>query len=110
MSTITNEELGRRRFQVLRDKAAELGLEKIRKSIGDLGEELSPNESSLIREVLKEIWSGVDNNVWESFSFTRLTHDDIRAILTVAKSGKNQKDAVPAMAEIMKKILLEKLC
>jgi len=109
MSEITSEELGRRRFQVLRDKAAEQALEKIRKSVGEQGQSLSSDENSIIREILKEIWSGVDYPVWESFCFTKLSHEDLYSILAIAKNEKNRKEMIPKMAETLKKILLEKL-
>ena len=108
MGSISSEELGRRRFQVLRDKAAEQALEKIRKSFLERGSGLTVQETVVIRDVLREIWSGIDPVAWQSFSFSRLTEDDISTTLAAGKGTKDQKAAVTAMAETLKKILDQK--
>ena len=108
MPTISSEELGRRRFQVLRDKAAEDALEKIRKSLAAQDEKLTPDENVKVRDALREVWSGIDPVTWQSFSFARLSKDDIRNTLSVGKPGTDPREAVPAMAVVLKRILQEK--
>lgn len=109
MTTISSEELGRRRFQVLRDKAAEDALEKIRKTMRERGRALTAEENVKIREVLREIWSGIDPVEWESFSFSKLSEDDIHATLSIGKGEINLMEAVPAMADALKRILMGKM-
>jgi len=109
MDTISSEELGRRRFQVLRDKAAEEALEKIRKALSERDRPLTGEESVAIRNVLREIWSGTDPETWGSFSFSSLSEDDIGATLAIGKGVKDRRDAVSVMADSLKKILVDKM-
>ncbi|HOX34460.1 MAG TPA: hypothetical protein PLO06_02060 [Methanoregulaceae archaeon] len=109
MAGISSEELGRRRFQVLRDKAAEDALEKIRKSMAGRGRQLTSEESATIRDVLREIWSGIDQHAWEKFSFTKLSEDDIRSTVLMGKGGGDRAASVRAMADTLKNILIGKM-
>lgn len=93
----------------MRDKAADDALEKIRKALRERGRALTPEENVKIREVLREIWSGIDPAAWESFSFSKLSEDDIRTTVSIGKGEKNLKEAVPVMADALKRILMGKM-
>jgi len=109
MAGISSEELGRRRFQVLRDKAAEDALGKIRKSMAERGRPLTSEESVTIRDVLREIWSGIDQPAWESFSFSKLSEDDIHSMVSIGRSGGDRATSVRAMADTLKNLLIGKM-
>jgi hypothetical protein len=89
MSPPTEDNLGRRRFMLHRDKAVEQSLEKIRRAPDAEWETLTPEERAGLKSVLSEIWEGSERGRWEEYCFSVLTKgailrlvmlgDDIRA-------------------------------
>ena len=91
MSRNTEEGLGRRRFQIQKEKAVEDAYEKIRRSFGQDWQCFSAEDCAVIREVLGEIWISVDRDCWNDYCFSTLSHADLLSLIATAKEGLCQK-------------------
>ncbi len=105
MSRTTEEGLGRRRFQVQKEKAVEEAYEKIRRSFGDDWQCFSADDCKILRDVLGEIWTGVDRDSWKEYCFSTLSYADILSLIAIAKEGPGLKcmtqDTLARLDEIL---------
>jgi len=95
MSDIQNEELGRRRFQIRKEKAVEDACERIRRANAEEWEALSHKDRDVLREVLGETWSRTDNTEWGSFAFSAIPWQKVRSLITIGnqiKTGTKNPD------------------
>jgi hypothetical protein len=83
MSPSTEDNLGRRRFLLHRDKAVEQSLEKIRRAPDSGWETLTPEERAGLREVLAEIWENCERGRWEQYCFSTMTKADILRLIAL---------------------------
>ena len=84
MSPTTEDNLGRRRFQLHRDKAVEQSLEKIRRAPGAGWESLTPSQRARLKAVLAGIWENCEHRRWEQYCFSAITRQDILHLITLA--------------------------
>jgi hypothetical protein len=91
MSRSTEEDLGRRRFQIQKEKAVEEAYEKIRRSFGEDWQSFSAEDLNSLREVLGEIWINVDRDSWKDYSFSTLSYNEVLTLIAIAKEVLNQK-------------------
>jgi hypothetical protein len=89
MSETTDDNLGRRLFQVQKEKAVEDAFEKIRRRMGTEWNSVSPADSEILKEVLGEVWTSIDRHRWGTYSFAKLSKDDINSLVTLGKPMKN---------------------
>jgi hypothetical protein len=105
MSRTTTEDLGRRRFQIQKEKAVEEAYEKIRRSFGVDWESFSAEDCKILREVLGEIWINVDRDCWKEYCFSTLSYNELLSLIAVAKEVVSQKsmtkDALARLDEIL---------
>jgi hypothetical protein len=85
MSRIADDTLGRRRFQVQKEKAVEHALERIRRAKASVWRSCTTDDYAALREVLGEVWINVDRERWDTYSFTKLTGDEIHSLITAGK-------------------------
>jgi hypothetical protein len=83
MSPSTDDNLGRRRFLLHRDKAVEHALERIRHAPDSGWGMLSPEERAGLKSTLTEIWENVDRERWHQYSFSLVTKSEILALITL---------------------------
>ena len=88
MSRSTEENLGRRRFLIHRDKAIEHALERIRRAPASEWEMLSSEERAGLRAALTEIWENVERERWQQYSFSIVTRSDILALIILGNTIK----------------------
>jgi hypothetical protein len=105
MSHSTEEGLGRRRFQIHKEKAVEDAYEKIRRSFGVDWQVFSDEDCALLREVLGEIWISVDRDCWNDYCFSTLSHADLLSLIAIAKEGLCQKSMTPYALSRLDEIL-----
>jgi hypothetical protein len=84
MSPTTEDNLGRRRFQLHRDKAVEQSLEKIRRNPDSGWETLTPEQRTRLKAVLSDIWENCERRRWEQYCFSTITRPDILHLITLA--------------------------
>jgi hypothetical protein len=108
MPDVTDDERGRRVFQIHKEMAVETALEKIRQSVGQDWKLYSVSDIDILKYMLGESWVSMDRQSWGHCTFSRLTRMDIDAIIKIGKEVKSRKrlegDAVREMHEILKKI------
>jgi hypothetical protein len=90
MSPSTDDNLGRRRFLLHRDKAVEQALERIRRAPDSQWETLSPEERAGLKGVLTEIWENCERERWQQYCFSTLTYPDILRLIALANEARAQ--------------------
>jgi len=83
MSRTSKEELGRRRFQLGREQAVEAAVEKIRRAPAVDWPALGVAECMLLRDILGELWTCLERERWEQYTFSLLTQQDILDLLAL---------------------------
>jgi len=105
---ISDQERGRRFFQLQKEKHAEEALERVRKTLGDRWKVYSLPEIKTLRAMFGEAWVFTDRMEWEGFSFARLSRDDLDGILTIGRAverkEKNEHDAAREVSGILKRV------
>jgi hypothetical protein len=81
MTPIPADNLGRRRFQLQKEKAVEDAIDKIRHSLGPAWYDFSDDDGEVLREILGEIWIAVERIRWNNYSFTRLKKPDVISLI-----------------------------
>lgn len=83
MSPTTEDNLGRRRFQLHRDKAVEQSLEKIRRAPDSGWETLTPEQRARLRTVLADIWENCERGRWDQYCFSTIARTDILRLIAL---------------------------
>jgi hypothetical protein len=109
MSEITNEELGRRRFQIQKEKSVENAYEKIRRAREQQWEYLSPQDREILKDVLGEIWTHTDRIRWETYSFSTLSGNDVELLIEIGKKIKDGQSTAETAAKSLDDILKHKI-
>ena len=108
MPDVTEDERGRRVFQITREMAVETALDKIRQSVGQDWKLYSVSDIDLLKYMLGESWVSMDRSSWGRCTFSRLLREDLDAIIRIGKEVKNRKrmegDAVREMNEILRRV------
>jgi len=90
MSHSTEDNLGRRRYLLHRDKAVEHALERIRRAPDSGWETLTPEERAGLKQVLNEIWENCDRERWHEYCFAILTKTDIMSLIALGNDMKTR--------------------
>ena len=106
MSNATEDNLGRRRFLLHRDKAVEQAIERIRRSPHAEWETLSPEERAGLRTALTEIWDNCDRDRSEQYCFSTLTRLDILALIALVTGMREKHDPASGAKTEIEAILL----
>ena len=91
MPDVTNDERGRRIFQLHKERAVETAIEKIRHNPESKWSAFSPQDIKMLTHILGETWVSVGRQIWEQSSFTRLTRKDLEEIISIGNDVKNKK-------------------
>ncbi|NYT05022.1 MAG: hypothetical protein GKC04_01420 [Methanomicrobiales archaeon] len=104
---MNEEELGRRMYQMQKEKSVEEALERIRTSIGKYWAEISRADHAVISELLGDAWIRMERKEWERCAFTRLAPKDIEKLLdvghTLRTGGIDRDAAIGDVVELLKK-------
>lgn len=105
---MTNDERGRRVFQVHKQMAVEKALEKIRENIGQDWKLYSTRDIDLLKYLLGESWISLDRRTWEGIAFTRLSRKNLDEMIKIGKDVMGEKrlesDAIPDVAKILERV------
>jgi hypothetical protein len=83
MSHTPEDNLGRRRYLLLRDKAVEQALERIRRSPDARWDTLSKEEHAGLKDALAGIWETCGHEHWDQYCFSTLTKTEILALIAL---------------------------
>ena len=106
MSSSTEDNLGRRRFLLHRDKAVEHALERIRRSPAAGWDLLSPEERTGLKGALSEIWDNCGRDHWEQYCFSTLSKPDILALIALVSDMRERHDPACGARKDIEIILL----
>jgi hypothetical protein len=106
MPRSTDDNLGRRRYLIHRDKAVEHALEKIRRLPQAEWTELSPQEHVAVRETLTEIWENCGKDRWQMYCFSTLTKADLLKLVDIVGRAKGRFHHACEDRDAIEKILL----
>jgi hypothetical protein len=90
MTNVTDDNLGRRLFQLQKEKAVEDAMEKIRHSTGTDRPSISTADNEILKFILGELWTSIDRPRWGSYSFTKLSKEDLIGLIIQGKYIKNK--------------------
>ncbi len=102
MPEVKDEEVGRRLFQIHKEKAVEVAIEKIRRKMSSEWQSFTSSDIDVLKHILGEAWVSIKRAEWEDISFTKLTKRDLQAIIQVAKQVSNKEKA--------EKIAIDEVC
>jgi hypothetical protein len=83
MTLSTEDNLGRRRYLLERDKAVEESLEKVRRAPDSQWATLSSEERTMLKAVISEIWETCERGHWKQFCFSTLTKPDLLRLVVL---------------------------
>jgi hypothetical protein len=91
MPDITNDERGRRIFQLHKEKAVETALERIRLNPKSDWATFSQQDIKSLTTILGETWVSVERSTWEQCSFSRLTRRGLDEIIRIGNDVKSER-------------------
>jgi len=102
MPEAKDEEVGRRLFQIHKEKAVEVAVEKMRRKMLSEWTSFTSSDIDILKHILGEAWVCIKRTEWEGISFTKLTKNDLQEIIQVAKQVRNKEKA--------EKIAIDEIC
>jgi hypothetical protein len=90
MSGTTDDTLGRRLFQIQKEKAVEDALEKIRHRLGTEWNSVSASDSEVLKDILGDVWTSIDRKRWGTYRFSTVSVSEIRSLITLGKEVKTR--------------------
>jgi hypothetical protein len=106
MSRSTEDNLGRRRFLLHRDKAVEHAIERIRHAHQAGWDTLSAEERNGLKSALAEIWENCGHERWQQYCFSTLTKADLQTLVTLVNTMREQHQQFRDAREAVEAILL----
>ncbi len=91
MPGVTNDERGRRIFQIHKERAVETAVAKIRQKLGSDWDAFSQQDIQTLNYILGEAWVSIERSIWEQSAFTRLTRKDLENIIRIGNEVKSKK-------------------
>jgi hypothetical protein len=106
MPGVTNDERGRRIFQIRKERAVETAVAKIRQHLGSDWTAFSQQDIQTLNYILGEAWVSIERSVWEQSAFTRLTRNDLENIIRIGNEVKSknirEETAIDEICRILK--------
>ncbi|MCE5203052.1 MAG: hypothetical protein ABFC80_06695 [Coriobacteriales bacterium] len=98
---LSDEEIGMRAFQVRKEKAVERSLERLRQGLKNTWSLLSQKDIADLSWVIGELWAYEKRADWEDLHFSKLTPEDVQAII---KMGRELRDSPHNSVETLERI------
>jgi len=106
MPPSTEDNLGRRRFLLHRDKAVEHALERIRHAAGADLETLSAEQHSRLKAFLAELWMDTAHERWDQYCFSTLTRTDLMQLIALGTDWATRHHLTSENRQALEEILL----
>ncbi|HVN66714.1 MAG TPA: hypothetical protein VMT31_08895 [Methanomicrobiales archaeon] len=106
MPEVTNDERGRRVFQIHKEKAAEAAIEKIRQSMGPDWKIFTSTDLGILRYILEETWVSLDRDTWEKCAFSRMKKSQLDSVIRIGGRVKREEVREDRGVEEVSRILL----
>ncbi len=98
---IDDEDIGMRAFQIRKGKAVERALERLRQGLKASWGMFTQKDLDDLAWVLGELWAYEKRQDWEDLHFSKLTPDDVRAILALAR---DLREATAGLVDTLERI------
>ncbi|PKL65683.1 MAG: hypothetical protein CVV32_00315 [Methanomicrobiales archaeon HGW-Methanomicrobiales-3] len=85
MPDITKTDIGRRMYQLHKEKGVEKATEKIRESLGAEWKTVPDADIRLLEQLLGVAWVSFDSKIWEKIPFGRMNREDVERILDTGR-------------------------
>jgi len=106
MPDVSKTEIGRRMFQLQKEKAVEKVVEKIRQNTGAGWKTLSEADVHLLERLLQAVWVTIEQVKWTKIRFDRMSVDDVKRVLSIGKSLDLEKLSQRTVSDALEKVLL----
>lgn len=106
MPPSTEDNLGRRRFLIHRDKAVEHALERIQRFRDSGWETLTADQRNGLKTVLAEIWENCERSRWQQYCFSTLTREDLLRLISLGNDVRARHHQICDVREEIDAILL----
>lgn len=110
MPDVTKEEIGRRMFQLHKDKSVEKVIQKVKDNLGAEWKSFTEDEVRLLERLLGMAWATLEQPTWEKIPFASMTKEDIKRIITVGKCIDLEKTSQRTVVDKLRKVLLAEGC
>ena len=106
MPDITKTDIGRRMYQLHKEKNVERIIEMMRMNLGNEWRSFSEADIRLLERLIGDAWVGFDKSLWEKIPFGRMTKDDISHLIAVGRYMDLDKTPRTQIMEDVKNVLL----
>jgi hypothetical protein len=110
MPDVSKEEIGRRMFQLHKDKSVERVIQKVKDNIGPEWKSFTEDEVRLLERLLGMAWANLEQSTWVKIPFASMTKEDIKRILNVGKCIDLEKTSQRTVVDNLQKVLLTVGC
>ena len=105
MPEVTDDELGRKIFSLQKEKNVEEVIAKLRTHLGSEWTSIPGSDREILIDLLGEAWVGIERSDWEKYAFSRLTRNDLEAMITIGMNLKARKTGKEAAMNDLTAIL-----
>jgi hypothetical protein len=109
MAEVTNDELGRKVFQIQKERAVEEAVDKIRQSLGNAWMSLPHGERKILQDLLGEAWVSIGRTEWGSYAFSRLNAEDLDRLIGIGDAWERKDIEESAAMEEVRMVLRKTL-
>lgn len=106
MSDITRTDIGRRMYQLQKEKGVEKATEKIRDCLGADWKSFSDADIRMLERLLGDAWVSFDRTLWDKIPFARMKSEDLEHILDIGRFLDLDKAPRTQVLEQLEKVLL----
>ncbi len=105
MPDTSEDERGRRLFQLQRQRAVEDALTRIRSGLGLDWKVFSRADIEILQHILGEAWITTDRNEWGTIAFSRIGVQEIQELIDLGKTLKKEETSNPIISKTFLKIV-----
>ena len=106
MPDVSQTEIGRRLYQVHREKRVEAAIRKLREGCGSHWKSLTEHEVRDLEYLMSGVWTSLDQKTWESIPFANMSREDIGKLLRLVKGTDPTKGIDGSVLAEAKRIIL----
>jgi hypothetical protein len=107
MPDITQADIGRRMYQLDKEKHVERSIGMVRQNLGNEWKSFSGEDIHMLERLIGDVWVGFDRTLWEKIPFGRMTKGDVEHILDIVKFLDMDKTPRTEVLARVQKVLLE---
>lgn len=97
----TDEDIGRRAFQLRKEKATERAIDRLRQGIKSDWAMFSQHDIADLNWIIGELWAFEKRLDWEDLHFSKLTTEDTQAIIALGRELKeNSQHSVETLERV----------